>query len=117
MALLFTFMANTPPITHGVGVDRAHALHSTPMPGVLKEDAMRILIARDGSIYFGNHRIIAEELPREIQERVQNGAEEKIYLAVDPRTRYGSAEKALDQIRIAGIRDVSFLTDQPLPPR
>jgi biopolymer transport protein ExbD len=87
------------------------------MPGVLKEDAMRILIARDGSIYFGNHRIIAEELPREIQERVQNGAEEKIFLAVDPRTRYGSAEKALDQICIAGIRDVSFLTDQPLPPR
>jgi biopolymer transport protein ExbD len=83
------------------------------MPGAMREDAMKIMIMMDGVIYFGNHRVVAEELPEEIRERVRNGAERKIYLVVDQRAKYGNAEKVLDQVRLAGIREISILTDQP----
>ena len=112
MVLLFIFMSNTSPY-HGVSVDRATAVHSTPMPGAIKEDAMRIFVMRDGRVYFGNHVVAMEDLPNEIRERVRNGAERKIYLAVDARAKYGDAEKVLDQIQVSGIRDVSFLTEKP----
>ncbi|SRR6266404_675218 len=112
LVLLIIFMVNVPPY-HGISVDRATAVHSTPMPSATREDAMRILVTRDGRIYFGNHAVATEDLPDEIRERVRNGAERKIYLAVDARAKYGDAEKVLDQIRVSGIRDVSFLTQQP----
>ena len=112
LVLLIIFMVNVPAY-HGISVDRATAVHSTPMPSATREDAMRILVTRDGRIYFGNHAVATEDLPDEIRERVRNGAERKIYLAVDARAKYGDAEKVLDQIRVSGIRDVSFLTQQP----
>ena len=118
LILLFIFMTVPQPYPHhGMAVDHAAAAHSTLMPGALKEDAMKIMITRDGSVYFRNHRVVAESLPDEIRESVQNGAERKIYLLVDQRAKYGDTEKVLDQIRLAGIREVSFLTDQPYPHR
>jgi biopolymer transport protein TolR len=113
LVLLFILMVHVPAPHHGISLDRATAVHSTPMPGATKEDAMRISVMRDGRIYFGNHAVATEDLPDEIRERVRNGAERKIYLAVDARAKYGDAEKVLDQIRLSGIRDVSFLTQQP----
>jgi biopolymer transport protein ExbD len=113
LVLLFILMVYVPVPYHGVSVDRATAVHSTPMPGAKREDAMRIFVLRDGRIYFGNHAVATEDLPDEIRERLRNGAERKIYLAVDARAKYADAEKVLDQVRVAGIRDVSLLTEQP----
>jgi biopolymer transport protein ExbD len=96
----------------GVG-DRAVAEHSTPEPGALKEDALLINITSDGTIYFRNHRVRCEDLPNEIREGVRNGAEKKIYLAVDARAKYGRTKQVLEQIRIAGIENASFLTQKP----
>jgi biopolymer transport protein ExbD len=113
LVLLFLLMVYVPVPSHGISVDRATAVHSTPMPGATKEDAMRIFVMRDGRVYFGTHAVATEELPDKIRQGVRNGAERKIYLAVDARARYGDAEKVLDQIWFSGIRDVSFLTQQP----
>jgi biopolymer transport protein ExbD len=113
LVLLFTLMAYVPTPYHPISVDRASAVHSPPMPGAIKEDAMRVFVMRDGRVYFGNHSVTMEDLPDEIRERVKNGSERKIYMAVDARARYGDAEKVLDQIRLSGIRNVSFLTEQP----
>jgi len=115
LCIFITMPTSTP--HHGMAVDRAAAVHSASMPGATKEDAMQIIITRDGSVYFRNNRVVAESLPDEIRASVQNGAERKIYLLVDARSKYGDAETVLDQIRIAGIREVSFLTDQPYPQR
>jgi biopolymer transport protein ExbD len=113
VVLLFILMVYVPVPYHGISVDRAIAVHSTPMPGAIKEDAMRIFVRRDGLLFFGNHAVAMEDLPGEIRESVRNGAEKRIYLTVDARAKYGNAERVLDQIRLSGIRDVSFLTEKP----
>lgn len=102
-----------PPYVYGDTGDRAVAEHSTPEPGALKEDAILISITSDGTIYFRNHRIRREDLPNEIGEAVRNGAEKKIYLSADARAKYGRTTQVLEQIRIAGIENVSFLTQKP----
>jgi biopolymer transport protein ExbD len=83
------------------------------MPGAGREDAMRISITRDGKVYFRNHQVALDALPDEIQEGLRNGAERRIYLAIDARAKYGDAKAILVQIRLAGIENVSFLTEKP----
>jgi biopolymer transport protein ExbD len=94
-------------------VDRAVATHSTLLPGALKEDAMQVTVMRDGQVFFRDHHVLPVELPNKIREGMRNGAEKRIYLAVDARARYGDAIVVLDQIRLAGIENVSFLTEKP----
>lgn len=106
-------MVSSSPIHHSMGVDRFPAVNATSKPSALREDAMRIMVMADGIIYFGNRRVVAEDLPERIREGVANGAERKIYMLVDNRAKYSGAEKVIDQIRLAGIHDVTFLTDQP----
>lgn len=83
------------------------------MPGALKEDGMKIGVTRDGHVFFGSSHIAPADLPNFIRESVGNGAERKIYLAVDARAKYGDVIVILNQIREAGIEDVAFLTEKP----
>ena len=83
------------------------------MPGANREDAMQIMLTRDGRIFFGNHQVTVEELPGEIRERVRNGAEERIYLAADARAKYGDVKAVLNEISRVGFERVSFLTHEP----
>jgi len=89
------------------------ARNSTSLPGALKEDAMVIKVSRDGTVFFRDRRIAAEDLPKEIRDRVQNGAENRIYLAVDARAKYGDAKQVLDQIHLAGVQNISLLAESP----
>jgi biopolymer transport protein ExbD len=103
-----------PPYAYRSNVDRAMAVHSSPQPGALKEDAMLISIMRDGGVFFRDHRVVViADLADEISERVRNGAEKRVYLVVDARAKYFDAKAILDQIQLAGIEKVSFLTEKP----
>ncbi len=73
---------------------------------------MRIIVSRDGSLFFRDVRTEPEALPELIREAIQQGAERKVYLAVDARTKYADAAAVIDKIREAGIRDVTILTDR-----
>ena|SRR4029077_4479627 len=112
LVLLIILMVNVPAPHYGIGIDRATAVHSTLMLGATKEDAMRIFVMRDGRVLFGNRAVAAEDLSDEICESVGSGAEQKIYLDVDGRAKYRDVEKVLEQIRLSGIRDIGFLTQQ-----
>jgi biopolymer transport protein ExbD len=102
-----------PPYAYGSSTDRAIAVHSSPQPGALKEDAMFISVTVDGNGLFRDHRVRGEDLANEIREGVRNGAEKKVYIAVDTRARYGSAIPVLVQTQLAGIENVRFLTERP----
>jgi biopolymer transport protein ExbD len=43
----------------------------------------------------------------------QTGTMNRVYIAVDARAKYGSAIPVLVQTRLAGIENVSFLTEKP----
>jgi biopolymer transport protein ExbD len=110
LAILFLMMPGSA-VHPRTSVDMAVVRNATPLPGALKEDAIVVKVCRDGAIFFRDQRIAAEDLPKEIRERVQNGAENRIYLAVDARAKYSDTKRALDQMHLAGIENVSLLSE------
>jgi biopolymer transport protein ExbD len=95
----------------GNSVDLALSHHATSMPRVLREDAMRIYIRRDGKVYFGDVHILRKDLPTFVREGLRNSAEKKVYVSVDARAKYGDVLDNLDEVRLAGVEKVSFLSE------
>ena len=115
LALLFLFLPVTTDTPLSIPVDQPAAYHSTSMPGAQKEDAIQISVTRDGRIYFRHFRITLQDLPDEIRRAVRDGAEKRVYLSADRRAKYRDVMVVLEQIRLAGIGNVSFLTVKPYP--
>jgi biopolymer transport protein TolR len=93
-------------------VDLTESHHAISMPGALREDAVGVYIQRDGSIYFGYTRISRDDLPDLIKEGIRNGAEKKVYVSADARAKYGIVVEVLNEVRLAGVEKVCFLTWQ-----
>jgi len=98
-------------ITHSRILNLFTGSHSHPTPAARRWDSIHIQITPDGSIYFGDSMVAIDELPNRIRDATLNGAEKKVYLAVDVRARYGDVEAVLAQIRLAGLQKVCFLTN------
>lgn len=109
--LIITMM--TPPPNRHVAADWPSARNTTLQPGALREDALRLIVTKDGSYYFRNQKILVESLANEIHEQIGAGTERKIYLTVDARARYREVALALDEIRRAGLMQVVVLAEQP----
>jgi biopolymer transport protein ExbD len=88
--------------------------HAKPLPGANREDALRLNLMRDGMLYLEYERVSMTDLPAVLRERVKNGSERKVYLSIDARARYGDTKAVLNQIRVAGIENVSILTAEKL---
>lgn len=110
LCLLITLMMDTTP-HHGNYLDQYRSRNATPMPAALREEALRVMLTRDGTVYFGNSRVANEDLPNLIRQRMQNGAPRKVFLAVDSRARYMDLSAVLDDVRYAGISDVVLLAE------
>lgn len=112
VVLLFFFMFLVGPPQQRGTADLPKVGHPISMPGANREDALIVVILRDGSIYFGRDRAGPSDLPGQIRERVGRGAEKKIYIKADARVRYGNVVKVLDGVRSAGLEKVGFLVEQ-----
>ncbi|HEY1472188.1 MAG TPA: biopolymer transporter ExbD [Candidatus Acidoferrum sp.] len=114
IVLLVIFMVgigSTNVCTRGFGPELAVVRHAVPLPHAVREDAMRVTITRDDSIFFGNMRLTAEDLPEKIGEDVRTGSEKRVYMVVDARTKYASVKRVLASVRDARIENVSFLLE------
>jgi biopolymer transport protein ExbD len=112
-ALLFLFMARTRDhrdLSHG-GADLPKTKNHTSMPGALRDDAMRIGVTAGGDVLFDDIKIDLCELADEIRAFLARGAERRGYLSVDTRTKYLNITVVLREVRLAGIENVSFLTN------
>ena len=109
LVLLIVFMVGGPPIHGDVAVDLPSAFQAKAQPNARAEDAMKVYVIRDGRVCFRNHMAQPESLPFFIRNAVQEGAERKIYLAVDSRARYSDAAAVVEQIRNAGIEEICIL--------
>jgi len=115
-ALLYIFLGQigTPDVPpYKWNVDRVTLQHAQKLPKANREDAILIALTRDGSLYFRNSRVVPNQLPNKIRDAVLNGAEKRVYLAVDARAKYGDVSALLPYIQLSGIENVSFLTETP----
>jgi len=117
LALLFFFLGMPVPTGHGLPIVPPETQNATPQPGAVREDAMRVAIARDGHVFFRQTAIAPEQLPDLIRTAVRKGAEKRIYLLADRRAKYADVKVVIDQIQLSGIRDVVILANKPTRPK
>jgi biopolymer transport protein ExbD len=110
IALFCFFMLGAPSSHGGVPVELVKSAHAHSFSLATREDAIRVGITRDDSIYFRNHKVATGDLPNRIHDSVLNGAEKRVYLQVDFHVPYSDVEQVIDQVRLAGVQNLSFLT-------
>jgi len=112
LVLLIIFMVITPMLQKGQSVDMAKVNNPTPMPDADKEDALLVVIMRDGQIFFGTDRIRMDELTNKVKDRLANKVDKRIFIRADMRAKYGNVVDVVDNVRAAGVDDVGLLTEQ-----
>lgn len=81
------------------------------MPAVLRDDAITVLLARDGTIYFGGTKVGCRDLSEQIRKRLLGSAQHKVFLVVDQRAKFWDVSVLLDDVHRAGVWDIAFLTE------
>ncbi|HKW32353.1 MAG TPA: biopolymer transporter ExbD [Candidatus Acidoferrum sp.] len=108
LALLMAFMGV--PVVHSFApADLPSALHATAQPRGAAQDAMKVCVTRDGRVFFRSDRLQPKSLPFLISNAIEEGAEKKVYIAVDSRAKYGDAAAVVNEISNAGIREICIL--------
>src|SRR5580693_28412 len=80
LVLLIIFMVITPMLQKGASVDMAQVNNPTPMPDADKEDALLIVVMRDGQVYFGTDRITPDLLTQKVKDRLADKPNKQIFI-------------------------------------
>jgi len=112
LVLLIIFMVITPMLQKGQSVDMAKVNNPVPMPDADKEDALLVVVMRDGRIYFGTDRVTLDDLSNKVKDRLANKVDKRVFIRADLRAKYGSVVDVVDNVRSAGVDDVGLLTEQ-----
>jgi biopolymer transport protein TolR len=112
LVLLIIFMVITPMLQKGASVDMAKVENPVPMPDADKEDALLVVVMRDGQVYFGTDRITLDQLTQKVKDRLADKPDKRIFIRADMRTKYGAVVDVVDNVRSAGVDDVGLLTEQ-----
>jgi len=112
LVLLIIFMVITPMLQKGVSVDLAKVNSPEAMPDADKEDALIVAVMRDGQIFFGNDKIVPDQLTQKVKDRLTSRVDKRVYVRADARAKYGSVVEVVDNVRSAGVDDLGLLTEQ-----
>jgi len=111
LVILFIVMTYLPRLHFDrAPVDLAPSSRSVTVPSAMRDDSLNVAVSAGGSVYFRGRRIAPADLPGKIRDGLESGAERRIYLYVDSRTFYADVKQVLDEIRAAGITNVTFIT-------
>ena len=120
LVLLIIFMVITPMLQHGVSVDMAKVNNPQSMPDADKEDALLVVVMRDGTVYFGNDKLPVDQLTGKVRDRLTNRVDKRVFVRADARSRFGAVVEVVDNVRAAGVDQLGLLTEQrkmtPAPP-
>lgn len=112
---MYLVMSATPVHSLAAIVDLAAVGHPQPEPGALREDAIIVIVTREGKAYFGSARVVPKDLPDLIREAYVQGGKRKVYFKADARAKYGDVQAVFDLICKAGVQHVVFLVEQSVP--
>ncbi len=122
VAIVFSFMVlvyfvTLPvPLHGGIKPNLPQVSHAVSMTHANRGDAMIVTIFRDDKVFFRSELVRPNELPVKIRDSLNQGAERKVYIRADARSRYGWVAEVLDGIRSAGVEKIGFLVEQRRTP-
>ena len=111
LVLLIIFMVTAPVIQSGIEVN----VPKTQVVRELAEEKLVVSLDKEQRLYLQNEVININELAGKIREKLLDPARQSIYLRADEAVPFGSFAVVLDRLKLAGIDNVSIVT-QPLEP-
>jgi len=84
------------------------------MQAANREDALLVVVERDGRVWFGSYPINPSVLPTRIREAMSHGAKCKVYIRADARAKYSAVAEVLDRVR-SGFRQDGQTRQRPTP--
>lgn len=117
LVLLIIFMVITPLLQKGVSVDMAKAENAISMPNADKDDAILIVVTRDGHTFMGNTEVGMDEITSKVRDLVSNRLDKTVFIRSDSRAQYGTVVKVVDQVRSAGVENLGLLTQKMMDER
>jgi biopolymer transport protein ExbD/biopolymer transport protein TolR len=114
LVLLIIFMVITPMLSKGVNVDMVRTKNPRAMQDADKEDAVLIVVTRDGKVYLspGNKQTSPGDLPNQVKDLLANRTDKTCYVKSDARARYEVVEDVIDNLRAAGVDQIGLITEQ-----
>jgi len=116
--LLATFVLFTLSLNKIISVPVDLPVAAPPNPSPPSDNQPMVLQVTDAGIYLDHELITERELPPRLERYVQQvrlkSGEPRVLLAGDDRAKFGPTVAALDEVRKAGISQVSIETiDRP----
>jgi biopolymer transport protein ExbD/biopolymer transport protein TolR len=105
----------TPMLQKGVSVDLARTDNPQQMPDADQEDSLLVAVMRDGTIYFGQDKVSADQLTAKVKDKLANKTDKRVFVKADARTKYGNVVEVVDNVRSAGVDQLGLLTEQRKP--
>ncbi len=114
----FARMAQQNMVTRNATIDLPVVFHATEKPSAQRTNALEVSVYRTGSMFVAGDKNVSGEIlnPKDIAPRLRSmlfpGVENRVYLRADGRAKYGDVEAALDQIRYAGISNITIMAER-----
>src|SRR5258708_36608046 len=112
LVMLIIFMVITPMLSKGVSVDLVKTKNPIAMQSADKEDAVLVVVTRDGKTYLGSTQIKPADLPPKIKDLLTNKLDKTCYLRADARAKFDKVVDVVNNMRAGGVDQLGLLTEQ-----
>ena len=109
LVLLIIFMVTAPVIQSGIEVN----VPKTQVVREIAEEKLVVSIDKEQRLYLQNDPVNVNELADKIHEKLLDPTRQSVYLRADESVPFGTFATVLDRLKLAGIENVSIVT-QPL---
>jgi len=107
----------TPILKKGISVNMPVAHNASLVPDADHEDALVVVVTRDGKLFFGIDPITPAALAQTLKADLSKPSGKKLYLKADARAHYSSVTRALEAANRAGVTAPVLLTTRQVSPR
>ena len=109
LVLLIIFMVTAPVIQSGIEVN----VPKTQVVREIAEEKLVVSIDKEQKLYLQNDPVNVNQLGDKIREKLLDPTRQSVYLRADQSVPFQTFATVLDHLKLAGIENVSIVT-QPL---
>ena len=107
LVLLVIFMLTAPILQSGIELD----VPKTRTVREISQERLVVTIDRGQRLYLGNDPINIHSLGPQIREKVRTRREQSVFLRADQTVPFGTVATVVDELRQAGIEQISMVTE------
>lgn len=112
LVLLVIFMLTAPILQSGIEMD----VPKTRTVREVSQERLVVSIDRGQRLYFGNDPVNIHQLGPLLREKGALGRQNSVFLRADQNVPFGTVALVVDELRQAGIEQISMVTE-PLEPQ